>query len=357
MAGGAWRGAARRGKVEKEMRMNDLEVVRNRISESIDRLQQMRTVDDVERLILQGQGLSACSYSTYMTGVRSAATFIGDKSPLEWSPEDIEAFYDATVKRCGISTATTYLAGLRHVFKRLSEMFAGMWETPFEKMSEGTTKKLRRNELHQTKLAMSQREVTALLAYRAADPSVAGLQTRAAVLLMLTTGLRAQEACDLTYNSFGLDTDNGSWTLSGIGKGGKPFYMNIHPMTMEAMTAAFVAQHGWTWLPGDYLLHSTRGRLKKPALWHRLKKLGADLVARGELRPSVEFSAHLFRRTFCTQMVKLGMPAHQVEEHLRYSSIGTLITHYIDDRESIMPYLDRLLGVAGLCAERSGQVE
>jgi len=326
--------------------MNDLEVVRNRILESLDRLQQIRTVDDVERLILQGQGLSHNSYSTYMTAVRSAAAFLGDRSPLEWTPEDIEAFYDSTVKRCGISTATTYLAGLRHVFKRLSAMLAGMWETPFEKMSEATAKKLRRSELHQTKLAMSRREVTALLAYLDADKSVAGQQTRAAVLTMLATGLRAQEVCDLTYDSLDLDTDSGGWTLAGIGKGGKPFFMAVHPMALEAMTAAFRAQHGRAWRDGDYLLHSTRGRLQKPALWCKLKKVGAALVERGELRPSVEFSAHLFRRTFCTQLIRLGMKPHQVQEHSRHSSIETLLTHYVDDRQSTAPYLDTLLGVA-----------
>ena len=213
-------------------------------------------------------------------------------------------------------------------------------------MSEATRAKIRRIEQHPTKLALSQKEVTALTDYMARDDSVSGYQTQAAVLLMLCTGLRAQEACDLTYESLDYDSDASTWFVAGIGKGGKPYRLALHPTAMDAMKKAFKIQHGRTWRSGDYLLHSTNGRLRKAALWCRLKKLGDELKAEGKIRPAIEFSAHLFRRTFITQLCKLGMPIHAVQEHSRHSNIETMTSHYVDDRQPVRPYLDTLLGVA-----------
>lgn len=328
--------------------MNDLVALKSKVLAAFDRLAQIRTVDDIERIILQGQGLSPDTYRSYMTHVRSMAEFVGlHISPLEWTAGDIEAFFDHTSQRCGANTAVNYLCGVKNVLKRVSEMFAGVWRSPFEDLSPAAIKKMSRKELNQTKLALSQNEVAALLERLAADGSTSGKQTRAAVLVMLLTGLRAQEACDLTYESLDLDTDSGTWYVSGIGKGGKPYREELHPQAMNAMVDAFRAQHGRAWGAGDYLLHSSNGRMKKAALWIRLHKLGEELKAAGRIRPAVEFSAHLFRRTYCTQLVKLGMPVHQVQEHSRHSNVETLTAHYVDDRASTAPYLDQLLGVAG----------
>lgn len=51
---------------------------------------------------------------------------------------------------------------------------------------------------------------------------------------------------------------------------------------------------------------SVRGRLRKSTLWVRLNTIGEDLKPQGVVRQSIEFSAHLFRRSFLTQLSKAG---------------------------------------------------
>lgn len=323
--------------------MNDLTTIKNRLMENVTKLCSIESMADVERLLLRGQGLSANTYRNYLGAVRSMYTFTDGLNPLQWTPADIEAFYDHLREKNGISTAYNRMAGLRNFCKQVAGQMLGAWESPFDIMNERSRTKLATTQKGEQKTALSRDELASLMAYLEADTSLLGLQNRATILVLLTTGLRAQEACDLTYESLDHDTDAGVWFVTGVGKGDKAFREEIHPEAVTAVRKAFKARHKRDMHAGDYLLHTTRGRLRKPALWLRLQTIGEELKSQGILRQSVEFSAHLFRRTFLTQLSKAGMSVRALQHHSRHANIETLMNHYIDDHESTRPYLDRIL--------------
>ena len=322
--------------------MTDLVKIQSAVLDRLKQLLEIESFEDVERLLLRGQGLSPNSYRTYLQAVRQMYDYTEGLNPLQWSVADIEGFYDSVVERTSHNTAYNRIAGLKNFCKQISHTIPG-WENPFDAMNEALRKKLATNLKAETKTALTRKEISSLMALLNEDTSLKGLQNRALVLTLLTTGLRAAEACSLTYESLEHDSDADIWTLTGIGKGMKPFCVEIHPDAVKAIRKAFRAMHKRSLKPGDHLLYTTRGRMKKPAMWTRLRDLGDILKTRGEVRQSVEFSAHLFRRTFLTQLSKLGMGVRAIQHHSRHSNVETLMDHYIDDTESTRPYLDKLL--------------
>ena len=326
--------------------LNDLSIIKNRLLETVEKLCAIESFADVERLLLRGQGLSAATYQSYLTAVKQMYAHTDGLNPLQWTPADIESFYDALRARVGISTAAARIAGLRNFCRQVATQMVGAWESPFDIMGERLKAKLNASGKGKQKQAMSRDEIRSVIAYLNADTSVAGLQNRAAVLTLITTGLRAQEACDLTYESLEHDSDAGAWFVTGVGKGSKAFREEIHPEAVCAVRLAFKAQYKRDLRPGDYLLHSAGGRLRKSTLWVRLNTIGEELKRQGVVRQSIEFSAHLFRRSFLTQLSKAGMSVRALQHHSRHANVETLMSHYVDDHESTKPYLDEILSFA-----------
>lgn len=299
---------------------------------------------DLEMWLMKGQGLSNNSYKTYMQAVKLFYEHVGGLHPLQWTPAHIEDFYDAQREKNGIGTAYNRIAGLKNLCKSIKAQLP-FWESPFDIMSEKTKSKINTTAKGQKKKALYVNEVRGVFEYLAADTSLKGLQNHAIILTLFTTGLRAQELCDLTYDSIEHDTDTGAWYLSGIGKGSKPYQVEVWPQAIEKIKEAFRAQFGRDLRPGEPLFYNLRGtRMQKPAMWTRMKSVEKVLKNGGVIRHDIEFSAHLFRRSYLTLLNKAGMGITALQEHSRHSNIQTLTGHYIDNKESTRPYLDSILG-------------
>jgi hypothetical protein len=65
----------------------------------------VKSFEDVERLFLKGAGLSPNTYRPYLQAVKQFYQFTNGLNPLQVRPSDIEAFYDAQVKRIDRNTA------------------------------------------------------------------------------------------------------------------------------------------------------------------------------------------------------------------------------------------------------------
>jgi integrase len=191
-----------------------------------------------------------------------------------------------------------------------------------------------------------------VLAYLAKDKSQKGLQNRAIVLTLFTTGLRAQELCDLTWDNLHHDTDRDKWYLTGIGKGSKPFNQEVHPDAVQAILDAFLGK--FKAMPSDGPIFTSLSnypgkkpsKLSKAVLWLRLKDIGDALKDAKVIRQDIEFSAHLFRRSYLTLLAKSGMNLRAIQGISRHASIETLAKHYIDDTESPRAYLDKIMAVS-----------
>ena len=183
-----------------------------------------------------------------------------------------------------------------------------------------------------------------MLTWLKKDRSLMGLQNRAIILTLLTTGLRAQELCNLQSKDLEVDTDTEMMYVNGIGKGEKPFRQEIHANAVYAIGEAFKAKFKRDPRPSEYLLHSNgTGRLQKGIMWIRLSEIGKALKSAGVIRSDVEFSAHLFRRTYLTVLSKAGMSLGSLQSCARHSNVSTTFNHYVDSQESTKPYLDKAL--------------
>ena len=79
------------------------------------------------------------------------------------------------------------------------------------------------------------------------------------------------------------------------------------------------------------------------ALWYRIKKVGREASADGVIKRDINFSPHLFRRTYATALYKSGMKLKAIMEKTRHSNIDVLAKHYISDEEPASPYFERML--------------
>lgn len=332
--------------------MNDLVSLQNKAFEAIKKFQEINSFQDLELWLLNGRGLSQNTYKTYLEAVKQFYNYYEGLHPLQWTPAHIEKFYDHVRERNGISTASLRISGIKKICSNIKEQLP-FWDNPFDIMPESVQSKLKTTEKGKKKKALYKRELQAVIDHLKADPTLKGKQNLAMILTLVTTGLRAAELCELHYGSIEHDPDSDIWYLTGIGKGNKPFHVEVHPDAVRAAHDAFKARFKRDWKQGDYLFYSLENyhgkppaRINKSTLWVRLRDIGNQLKEKGLIRQDIEFSAHLFRRTFLTLLSKEGMRTVALQQHSRHSSTDTLERHYVDDTESTRPYLDKILGAA-----------
>ena len=332
--------------------MNDLITLQNRALEAIKKFQEIESFEDLKLWLLQGRGLSDNTYSSYLEAVKQFYILFDGLHPLQWTPAHIEEFYDNVRRKNSISTASLRIAGIKKVCGNIKELMP-FWDNPFDIMNSSVQSKLSAGEKGKKKLALYKKELQAVLEHLKEDNSLKGKQNLAMVLTLVSTGLRAAELCNLTYDDLEYDSDSDLWYLKGIGKGDKPFYVEVHPDAVQASFEAFRAKFNRDWQQGDFLFWSLENyhgkppvRMNKSTLWIRLRDIGQELKAQGLIRKDIEFSAHLFRRTFLTLLSREGMQTVEIQRHSRHSNIETLLNHYIDAAESTKPYLDKILGAA-----------
>lgn len=312
---------------------------------------QIESWRDLELWLLQGQGLSPHTYyGAYLTALKQFYRYSEGLHPLQWTPELVESFYDAL--RLGRSRATAYLRmeGMKHICRRIALRIP--WFTdPFLIMSGKTKAKLAAAPRGVKKTALYQSELDAVLSHLKADGSLKARQTLAMIAVLVTSGLRAQELCELAADSVEHDTDSGRWYLSGIGKGGKPFHVEVHPRAISLAFSVFRSQFGRSPRRGEPLFYGAilrEGRyrpMKRAALWARMHELGEELKRERKIRSQVQFSAHLFRRTWASQCIKGVMDLAALADAGRWSSLETLQRHYADTLRTTLPYTERMLRV------------
>ena len=78
-------------------------------------------------------------------------------------------------------------------------------------------------------------------------------------------------------------------------------------------------------------------------LWQRVRLVGARARTEGILRRELQFSPHLFRRSYATALYKSGMGPKAIQEKTRHANIEVLTKHYISDEEPASGYLSKIL--------------
>ena len=322
------------------------------LKRSIDAITEIRSFDDIERIFLRAQGLSPNTYRNYLQAVKEMYEFTGGLNPFQWDAPRLEQFYDAERERNGINTAAGKIYGIKNFLVQVARHFP-FFTTPFESMTPELIKKLSKTTLGEQKPALNHQELKALFDYLSHDQTLLGRQNHAMIFFLSTTGLRAQELCNVRFEDFDRNPFNGQWTLRGAGKGrsgGKTFLIPIWDEVMNMCQSTFRMATGREYRPSDALFHTlpcnkTSGVFKpinKPVLWSRLKKIESEVKAQGIIRSNLEFSAHLFRRTFLTLLSQAGMPLRDLQAAARHANITTTAKHYLDSQANTIEYVSRI---------------
>jgi len=307
-------------------------------------LQEVKSWSDVERLFLRGGGLSPNTYRAYLAASKDFYAFTEGLHPLQVRPADIERRFDAMVaKRMAPKTINLRIAGLRKFFASIRNVVPA-YTSPFEIMGEKLTAKLRvKDKNDRTKKALNREEIRRLLAWLRSGALV---KDYACILFLLTSGLRASEMLSLRWSD--LDLSEGTWSATFTGKGGRRTDQELYTPAVEAARAYFQTAFHRDPVPDDFLFWTeAEGDIARPltyhTLWHRVRQVGAKARELGLIRGSLEFTPHLFRRSYITQLYRAGMKLKALQKKSRHRSLDVLIAHYIDDSEPATPYLAKIL--------------
>ena len=309
----------------------------------------IHSFEDIERVFLLCAGLSPNTYRSYKQAVKDFYRFTEGKHPLQVTPGDIEAWYDQLAKRVDRSTAALRVMGLKKFFSGICRVLPGIYTSPWDLMNPKLSQKLNKTKKgNATKKALTVAELRALLAWLLEDLSPRGLEDYAIVYTLATSGLRASELCQLKWGD--LDFSDGTWTARFTGKGALAAEQELYAPAVEACRLYFRTAFRRDPRPEEALFWTVpavpggqTAPVRYHVLWDRVRKIGASARAAGILKRELQFSPHLFRRSYATALYKSGMGLKAIQEKTRHANIEVLTRHYISDEEPASPYLARAL--------------
>lgn len=298
----------------------------------------IQSFEDVELYLMKGQGLAESSYRTYMTSVRQLYKHTDSLNPLQVTPNHVEDFFDKISQTVGAHAAYNKMQGLKRFFNGVQRLVPG-FVSPFEIMPERLTKKLFKSPRNKKKKALNKREARALLKYLSRDKSRRGKEVYAMVFLLMTSGLRAGEFCQLRWKD--IEHYDGKYTARFTQKGGDQVEQELYS---DAVKAARKVKRG------EYLFYVKDGkyRLRPHSLWAITKELGEKARAEGIIQREMNFSPHLFRRTYATLLYRDNMKPVAIMEKTRHKTLDVLVKHYLDDSEEAAPHFQSIF--AGVVA-------
>ena len=146
------------------------------------------------------------------------------------------------------------------------------------------------------------------------------VRNKAIVLTLLYTGVRVSELCDIKAKKIDFLTGH----LKVVGKGGKVREVPLKPEITEAYKNYLTVRNRNKQSDSGFLFLGQRGPLQRDAVNTLLESLTmkADLDVR--LKP------HTFRHTFCSRLVKKGVPLTIVSKLAGHSSIETTARFYVN---------------------------
>lgn len=310
----------------------------------------IQSFEDIERVFLKGAGLSPNTYRAYLEAVKQLYDFTDGLNPLQIQPRHIEAFYDDLVKHADRNTAYLRIAGLKRFFKGIRSIIP-FYTSPFELMNEKLKKKLSRTKKgNRTKKALNLKETRGMLKYLKSDISLQGKQNYAIVFMLVTSGLRAFELLQLQHKD--IEPFEGKYTARFIGKGDKEAEQEIYEPALKACIEYFRTQFNRKPKPEDYLFYTIPRYPGEPVrplhyqtMYNHIEKVGVAVRKNQIITRNLQFTAHLFRRTYATLLYKKGMRVKAIQKLTRHASLDTLMKHYIDDSEPAAGYLDSIYAV------------
>ena len=145
-------------------------------------------------------------------------------------------------------------------------------------------------------------------------------RNKAIVLTLLYTGVRVSELCDIKAKNIDFLTGH----LKVVGKGGKVREVPLKPEVSEAYKDYLTVRNRNKQSDSGFLFLGQRGPLQRDAVNTLLESLTMKAGLDVRLKP------HTFRHTFCSRLVKKGVPLTTVSKLAGHSSIETTARFYVN---------------------------
>ena len=149
--------------------------------------------------------------------------------------------------------------------------------------------------------------------------NVKHLRDKVIVQLLLFTGVRVSELCGIRIR----DIDFLSHQLKVIGKGSKYREIPLKVEIVESIKKYLLERKNNKHYQSEYLLLGQRGALGRDAINRILSRITKEAKLNQKLKP------HACRHTFCTNLIRKGVPITTVSLLAGHSSIDTTMRAYI----------------------------
>ena len=163
-----------------------------------------------------------------------------------------------------------------------------------------------------------EKQLERLLFYIQSDR--ASIRDRTIVLTLLYMGVRVSELCNIKVKNIDLLTGH----IGVTGKGGKFRELPMKPELSEAIREYLAERAKSKRACSEYLFLGQRGPLQRDAVNTLLEKLSARAGMDVRLKPRT------FRHTFCTRLVRKGVPLTTVSKLAGHSSVETTARFYVN---------------------------
>lgn len=150
---------------------------------------------------------------------------------------------------------------------------------------------------------LTDRQVEQILFYIQNEEKVSK-RNRMIILILLYTGLRVSELCDIRIKNIDFLTAH----LKVFGKGGKLREIPLKSEVVEAIKEYLVERSINQFKDSEFLILGQRGAIQRDAVNTMLEKLTVSSGIDVRLKP------HTFRHTFCTRLVSKGVPLTTVSK-------------------------------------------
>ncbi len=169
---------------------------------------------------------------------------------------------------------------------------------------------------------------------------------------MVTSGFRAEETTQLTWDDIEFHDDKQTYYCRGVGKGGKAFHQPLYADAVDACRSYFrkafkrkPESEDWMFWTLPSNARKLRRKLCTNAMWKIVKnEIGEPAKANGIINRKINFYPHLLRKTYATLLYEQGMGLADIKVLTRHSNLSTLENHYLDTRQLPTRFIDKALG-------------
>lgn len=260
---------------------------------------------------------------------KTVESYIGDTSAFEAFLESKGVDFNGEMKRFYITSYRNYLIENQYEMTTINKKVNSIHSFNRYLVDNGSSKdivveiakdrvKLAYGSERQVEV-LTDKQVERILFYIQNDEKVSK-RNRTIILLLLYTGLRVSELCDIKTKNIDFLTAQ----LRVFGKGGKVREVPLKSEVVDAIKEYLVERSTNPFADAEYLIIGQRGVLQRDAINTILEKLTLKIGIDVRLKP------HMFRHTFCTKLVSKGVPLTTVSKLAGHSSIDTTARFYIN---------------------------